>query len=457
MNIFLIDSKNILKQLKKNIFKLIISFIVIFFSFIIYLSLPSFYNYENFDKKIQKKIAKDFKLNIKNIKGIQYSFFPQPHFIIEQSGLYFLNNDKNELANLKNLKVYVFMKNLQSVDKINIKKIYINKANFNLKLIEIKNSNFFYKNQNNEIISISNTKKLDYFIDKKKNQKKLNVLGNIFGTNYKFYWLKDYLNPSITESSFSFQNPNIDIINKFNDDNEKKEVRAFTRISFLNTKTDLNYVFNKDQIVFVDKNRKNIRNKIKLLGNVELEPFFFNLDLHLSNIKFKHLIKEIFFNLNRLNSVSHKNFNGNFNINLENIDSKLFKNFIMKIKCLNKKIFIDNSSVIVKNIGKINFTNIEIFEKEDELFFKTKIELKIEDQQLFYQRFQIPRENRFNLDKIYVDFEHNLDNDKYFFSEFYLNDKKKDEVDFGLDLYEINNYQQLTLLVREEFSKIMKE
>ena len=474
MNFFLIDSKNIVKEIKKNTFNIIISLIIIFISSTIYLSLPSFYIYENFDKKIQKKIAKDFKLNIKNIKGIQYSFFPKPHFIIEQSELYFLNNDKNELASLKNLKVYIFLKNLQNIDKIELKKIQINKANFNLKLIDIKNfhkhlkeyitkkiqiknSNFFYKNENNEIISISNSRKFDYFIDIKKKQKKLNILGNIFGTNYKFNWNKDYTNPKETKSNFSFQNPNINIINTFKESYEKKEVSVLTKVNFLNTKTNLNYIYNKDLIVFVDNdNKKNVKKKIKLLGNIELKPFFFNLDLYLNNIKFKNLTKELFFNLNRLNNISHENFNGNFNIYVKNLNSKLFENFKIKINSLNKKIFISNSSVKIKNIGKINFTNIEVYEKEDELYFKTKIEINIEDQQQFYQRFQIPRENRFNLNKIYIDFEHNLDKDKYYFSGFYMNDKN-DEENFGLDLYEVNNYQQLTLLIREEFSKIKME
>ena len=101
------------------------------------MSLPSFYNYESFEKEIQNKILKDFKLNIKNIKGIQYGFSPQPHFIIEESGLYFLNNDKNELAKVKNLKVYIFLKNLHNLDKIELKKIRFNKVNFNFELADI--------------------------------------------------------------------------------------------------------------------------------------------------------------------------------------------------------------------------------------------------------------------------------------------------------------------------------
>ena len=42
--------------------------IIVLFSFIIYLSLPSFYNYESFDKELRNKIYKDFKVDIKNIK-----------------------------------------------------------------------------------------------------------------------------------------------------------------------------------------------------------------------------------------------------------------------------------------------------------------------------------------------------------------------------------------------------
>ena len=70
---------------------------------------------------------------------------------------------------------------------------------------------------------------------------------------------------------------------------------------------------------------------------------------------------------------------------------------------------------MIKNIGKIHFTEIKTYEKDDELYFKTKIKIEIENQQQFFQRFQIPRKNRFNLKKIYIDFEHNLDLDKYYF------------------------------------------
>ena len=63
------------------------------------MSLPSFYNYETFDDKLKSKLAKEFKLNFKNINGIKYSFFLQPHFIVENASFGFLN--KNEIAEIK--------------------------------------------------------------------------------------------------------------------------------------------------------------------------------------------------------------------------------------------------------------------------------------------------------------------------------------------------------------------
>ena len=470
-----IDNKLIFGFIKKNSSKLIISFIMIpFFSFLIYLSLPSFYNYESFEKEIQNKILKDFKLNIKNIKGIHYGFSPLPHFIIEESGLYFLNNDKNELAKVKNLKVYIFLKNLHNIDKIELKKIRFNKVNFNFELtdiknfykhlntniakpIEIRNSNFFYKNEKKEIISISNSKKFDYFIDIKEKQKKINILGNIFGTNYKFDWIKNFSNPTKTQSNVNFQNPNINIVNSFKKNYQDSNVKGISKIKFLNNKTSLIYIFNKNQIKFIESEDKtNIQNKIKLLGNIDLKPFFFNLNLELSNLKFKDVINKLSFNFNRLSNSAHKNFNGNLNINLNNLNNKLFENFKINIKFFEEKILLNNPSIDIKNIGKINFLNLNYFERDGMLFLKSKVELKIQDEKEFYQRFQVSKKNRIKLNKIYFDFENNLDEDKYYLSSFYLKDKNKtsDKENLKSDYYEISNLQQLSALIRAEIKRI---
>ena len=131
MNFFIIDKQELLEKINTNSFKYIISTIIIFFSVIIYLSLPSFYNYESFDNKLKKKLAKEFKLNFKNINGIKYSFFPQPHFIVEKVSVGFFNN-KNDIAEINNFKINLSLKNLNRLDRIEISEIIVNKANFNI-------------------------------------------------------------------------------------------------------------------------------------------------------------------------------------------------------------------------------------------------------------------------------------------------------------------------------------
>ena len=55
------------------------------------------------------KCSRQLKLiNIKDIKGISYSFIPSPHFTVKESKLYFSRqNNKKEFVEAKNLKIYI--------------------------------------------------------------------------------------------------------------------------------------------------------------------------------------------------------------------------------------------------------------------------------------------------------------------------------------------------------------
>ena len=82
---------------EKNPFSTIILSIILVFLLLLYFTIPAFYNYDNFDKEIQKKISKDFKLNLKNISNITYLILPSPHFLIEECDIYFSNSPKKKI------------------------------------------------------------------------------------------------------------------------------------------------------------------------------------------------------------------------------------------------------------------------------------------------------------------------------------------------------------------------
>ena len=86
---FILSIKNDISSLRENNpFGTIISLIILVFLLLLYFTIPTFYNYKNFDKEIQKKVIKDFKLNLKNISGVTYLMVPAPHFLIEECDIY---------------------------------------------------------------------------------------------------------------------------------------------------------------------------------------------------------------------------------------------------------------------------------------------------------------------------------------------------------------------------------
>ena len=72
---------------KKNPFGTIISLIALVFLLSLYFTIPTFYNYEKFDKEIQKKVSKDFKLDLKNISVVHNT-----DALMEKAKIFFKRN-----------------------------------------------------------------------------------------------------------------------------------------------------------------------------------------------------------------------------------------------------------------------------------------------------------------------------------------------------------------------------
>jgi len=450
---------------KKNPFNPIILSIILVFLLSLYFTIPTFYNYENFDKEIQKKVSKDFKLNLKNISSVTYLMLPTPHFLIEECDIHFSNDPKEKILKAKHLKINVFSKNLHKKENIELKSIHLKKVDLDLQFIDIKNfynhlkyniskpiyinkSNLFFRDKNKEIILISKIKNFEYFFDFQRKSKKLNVSGNLFGSNFKFNWEKNFSNPYITTSDIKFYNPNLNISNKFNKENENF-TKAETRLRFIRNSLDLNYKFNRNSIELIHDKSK-IINHSKLIGNIKLDPFFFDLNLILSGIRIETVLNNLFLNLYNTNLSTNLNFNGNLKINLNEINNRLFENLLINVNFKEEKISLNDSSLNLKKIGKINFSDPSIYEKNQKLFIKSKIKFDVDDQEQLYRKFLIPRQNRINLNKVYFEVEYNIDDGNYFLSSINFNENKNNQIIFQ----KIKNIQQLNNFISSEFKKV---
>ena len=461
-----LEIKDYISNLKnKNPFSVIISSIILIFLLLLYFTIPTFYNYEDFEKEIQKKVSKEFKLNLKNISGITYLMVPTPHFLIEECDIYFSNDSDEKILTAKHLKINIYSKNLHKKEKIELKNIYLNKVDLDIKFVDIKNfynhlkyniskpiyfnnSNFFFRDQKNEIILISKIKKFQYFFNLQNKEKKLNIFGNLFGSNFNYSWEKNFSNPYISVSNLRFKNPNIYISNKF-DKNDNNFTKAKTNIRFLRNYFDLDYRFNKNNIEFTS-NTKNIINHSKLIGDIKLDPFFFDLNLILSGIRIQTVLNNLFLNLYNTNKTIDLNFNGNIKINLNEINNRLFENLILNINFFEKKISLSNTSLNLKKMGKINFSDPLIYEKNQKIFINSKIKFDVVNQEELYKKFLIPRQNRIDLNKVYFEVEYNVDEGNYFLSSINFSENKNNQIIF----HEINNIQQLNSLISQEFKKV---
>ena len=463
---------NWIKEIKFTNFQIIFTIYAIIFSVFLLLSIPGLFNYENKINEIENSITKEFKIHLENLSDIKYRFIPTPHIIIKKSDLKFSKNQKNKIAELKDVKIFLSLKELYNKKNIKIKKIHINKSNFYFmdndfllfnkhlqtninKPIKIQNSTFFYVNNENEVTTISPLKNLIYFIDFANKQKELEVKGKIFDIDYNFYWKKNYNKPNFLENTLNFRNPNISIFNQTNKNNEKNILDGKTKIQFLDNKLNLIYSVNNNSFKFetVKKSENPIRND--LFGNIEFNPFYFNVHLNLKKFDTKSLIQSIFSYLYSINSSVHENLNGNFFIKVRNENEKLFQNFNFHFLFEEGKVNLIESNLNLKKIGKIKFSNFEYVEKIDKLYLKLNSELTIYDQKQFYRRFQIPKEDRINLNKIYFDIETNIDDGTLYLFNFAINSKQNTENENISKQkfleYEVKNFQQLSKIVRDTF------
>ena len=464
-----------IKGVKLTNFQIIFSSYAVIFSIFLLLSLPGLFNYEKYVQEIKNKILLDYKIHLENITDVKYRFIPSPHILIGKADLKISKNSEKNLANLENIKLFISLLEIYKNKKIKTKKIIFNKANFYIrnndfilfndhlnskiiKPIQITNSNFFYVNNNDDVATISRIDKFNYFIDFTNKEKELRLKGKIFDVNYNFNWKKNYNIPNKTQTKINFTNPNIDFENQILKNLNQDKFIGISKVNFLNNKFDLNYKIGEKKIFIVNKKKNNeLFERIDLTGNLDLNPFYFNLNLILRDIDIKLLNQQIFSFFYPISNSINQNLNGNFKISLKSKKNKLFDNYNFHFLFKEGKIKLIKCNLNLKKIGNIEFSDFIFIEKLDKLFLQAKSELIIENQIQFYRRFQISKDDRINLKKIYFDIETNVDDNEFYLYNFTLNSSKEiinTNIDKkNINLKEVKNIQQLTKIIRQSFQK----
>jgi len=453
------------KRKKKNSSKFILSSIIVFFTVILFLSLPVLLKYKSIQNKIEKKVSSEFKINLKNLDDISFKFFPKPHYLVKKANLDLnTKDDKSSIIETNNLKIFISIKNIYSKKNISIEGIEIGNANIYFKLkdildfrnhlyykinkpIYIKNSKFFLQDIKNKTILISPIRKMNYFINNKNNSKELKIKGNLFDINYYSSWKRFYDNPKYSFNEIKLKNPNLFIKNSFSLE-DKSIFRGKSSINFLNEDFIINYLM-KDNKIFINSSNQIKNQKIKLNSIIELEPFFFDATINIDQKDTNFLIDYLLNFILNLKEENLGNVNGKLTLVVNNLKNSIINSGNISLSIKEKKIKLEKSLFEIKDIGKVRSV-FRYYENKGDLIFASENIFEITNKKEFSRKFQVSLKNVKNINRIYFDLEKNIDNGEISISNIYLN--KIDTQNFSEEYYTIKNIQLLKALIRDILS-----
>ena len=434
--------------------KFTISTISILFIYIFYLLIPLLYDKNWVQNKIVSELNTEFNISLINTLDISYRILPKPHYLIKDT--------KSGLAEIKFLNVYISQNNFFDKDSVKIKEVVIEEANFSLltgnfkmlykdsedqfsnKKIKIYNSNVFFKNNLNEVISIIKISNAFLFFDEKKLLNLFDLKGKIFNIPFDL----KYQNVLDLKKNIEIKVPDLKlkIINEIFKVNENLS-SGKNNISILSSSINTKYNIEDQIITFQSDVSKIYTSKIDYNGELSLMPFDLNLKIDLNNYKISNLFK--------LNSIinefikSSLLYNKNISINvLTNIKSrikdKIFHDAKIKFKILNGKINFDHSIFINKNIGLIEVDNSDLFLKNDRLILTADLTLEIKDTDKLFSFLNTNKKSRKDIKNIKFNIIYDFLSNQIEFKKIKISDKEvSDQFKNIVEGFSDNNFNNL--------------
>tara|TARA_Y100001980_G_C14537910_1_gene314965 strand:- start:500 stop:1990 length:1491 start_codon:yes stop_codon:yes gene_type:complete len=411
------------KNLKKNKLgtnsKVILGLGVTLILILSYFLLPTFNSKDQIQVEIENHILKKYNIELIFNEELFYSLLPSPHYSSKNVSIL---KDEKIIAKVKNIKIFISSKNLFSFNKVLIKDIVFNNADFNIQLndltfflellntepnenkISIKNSNIFYENKDEEILFINKIRNSKFFYDSKNLQNVLFSENKIFNLPFKLLVRNDKFNKKVN-TNFNSKKIRLNINNEvdYNDEVKKGNIN----VKFINKNTSFDYEIDNNSLKFLSTNDKNIYK-----GQIDFKPFYFTADFNYIGISSKNFLNDdsFFIEILRTEIFNNRNLNAKININLEDItDINELNSLFLKIDIEEGEINFSESNLMWKKDLKIRFNESFLIYSDNEIKFIGSIILEFEDLDNFYKSFQVKKDNRSRLKKIELDFIYSVD------------------------------------------------
>ncbi len=464
-------------------------FSFIFLTLFIYLGIPFFFDYKNNQSDLEKKIFNNFNLNLNFSSKVKYNIFPSPRLSLKNVEILSFSESSKNIGSVKKVILKIPFKKLASLKKLDFDSIELIDAVINIKTSDINSFKNYLNNETREKpIQLTKSKiylldktKLLFSIDIKKMRisgkslfNKLDLKGRIFDTKIRIKYQNKNFNNS--EKKMEIWLPEIGLNSKLSINPDKKNnetINGRVSVFFPSNQIYLNYIL-KNKIFNISSSRlTNNYFKGQLFGDLILFPFStFNLKLDMDLLKFKNILNSRFINNNKFLSQLmpfNKKINGNIIINVDKIasSSNIINSGNADLEFRNSVLIVKELKLIINKIGNIKIAG-KIFQQKKKKAFIFNTKINLDNPEIFYSRFLIPKKNRIDLlpinllgkidletneiklDKIYLENglnQEELNEDKLLFLQERIN-----EIFLQNSLNNILKYSNLRKIIRSFFN-----
>jgi len=398
-------------------------FVALIILFVSYLSIPNIYTKAEIHTELKKQLLEKFNLNFKFSQNLNYEFLPRPHFTNEDS---IILNDQNEIAKIKDLKIYVSLKNLFSLKNIKVNNVILEDANINLNnqnynfflellradfqnnSFEIRDSNVFFKTEDDEVLFINKIINMKYLYDLKNLNNIVVSKNEIFNIPYELELFDDRTEKKIF-SELSLNLFKLKIENEL--DYSRNIKNGSTHLTFNQNKSNASYIINKNSLIFNLFDNVNT-SKYLYKVNIDFNPFYSKLQGNTKEIDLSTLFNSNALLAELLKSEILNNINLNFNLDINANKFKKYQGFddiFLNSKIKEGLIDIDNTKFDWKDYAKFKILDSLIHVKNSELVLDGKLEIIIKDSQEIYKTLLTPKNYRAEIKKIELNFNYNFD------------------------------------------------
>ena len=451
--------------------KFILTFVALFFLFVSYLLVPTFYKQGDISKELKNELLNKFNLDFTFNQKLNYNFFPRPHFVSSES---FIFENQNKIAEIDKLKIYVSLDNLFSLKNVNIKEIILENTNFELniqnsnffvKLLEnnfldtnfnIKNSNIFFRDSENEILFINIIKNLKYYYDPNELKNILYSENEIFNTPFSLKVINHKDETKLyTKLNLDFAKLQIENIFNYKDDIKS----GSAALLFNKDKSLINYKTNKNFFEF-DYFNELENKKFLYKGKFNFKPFYSSIEGDIEEINFSHVFgtNAIVAELLKTEILNNKNLDFKLDINANKIkNNPKFTNLFLKSKIQEGLIDIDDTKLEWKDNSLIKLTDTLIFVRDGKLFLDGKSKIKIINAKNIYKFLLTPKNYRKNIKTIDFNFSYSFDEKAIILNDIMIDGKYNQKVNSRLNnIYFRGSSMQNKIFLKNMINDILK-